>query len=77
MYGLLSYITNTIQKKKQLIMSNFKQQVIAALNIKVGDIKKQIKPVWDLNKDSFDDVLDSNIYDIVANIIDINSQIFT
>ena len=54
-------------------MSKLRQQIMWALSIKVEDTLRQIIPVYDLYKDSLDDILDSNIDDIVANKIDTNS----
>lgn len=38
-------------------------------NIKVGDTRRQLKVVYDLYKDSLDNIIDNNIYDIVAKIV--------
>ena len=53
-------------------MSKLRQQAMCALNIKVEDILGQTEPVHDLFKNSCDDVLDSNINDIVASTINMN-----
>lgn len=54
-------------------MSKLKQQVIQALNIKTKDIQRQTELVHDSYKNSLDNVIDSNIDDIVASIINTNS----
>ena len=59
-------------EQRQQIISKLRRQVMRALNIKVGDILRQTKPVHNPYKDSLDEVLDSNINDIVASIIDMN-----
>ena len=43
-----------------------------ALNIKVGDTQGQTEPVYNPYKDSLNNVLDSDIDNIVANTIDMN-----
>ena len=53
-------------------MSKLEQHVIRALNIKVGDTPELTKLVHDPYKNSLNNVLDSNIDDIVASTIDIN-----
>ncbi len=53
-------------------MSKLRQPVMRALNIKAGDTQGQKEPVHDPYKDSLDDVLDSDIDDIVASTIDTN-----
>lgn len=42
------------------------------LNIRIRDIKKQIKLIYNLYKNNLKDILNSSIYNIVANIIYIN-----
>lgn len=54
-------------------MSKLKRQVMQALEIKTSDIQRQTEPNYNLYKVSLDDILDSNINDIVANISNINS----
>ena len=53
-------------------MSKLRQQVMRALNNKVGDTSRQTEPIHALWKNSLDDVLDSNINNIVASTIDLN-----
>ena len=53
-------------------MSKLRRQVIRALNIKVGDISGQTEPIHNPYKDNLDNVLDSNIDDIVASTTNIN-----
>ena len=59
-------------EQRQQIMSKLKRQVIQALNIKAGDTQGQTEPVHDPDKDSLDNVLNSNIDDTVASTIDTN-----
>ena len=54
-------------------MSKLRREVMRALNIKIRDTSGQTKPVHDLYKNSLDDVLDSNINDIVASTTNTNS----
>lgn len=53
-------------------MSKLRRQVMQAVNIKVEDTQGQTKPIYDLYKDSLDDVLNNNINDTMARIIDMN-----
>ncbi len=42
---------------------------MCTLNITVGDTLGQIKPIYNLYKDSLDDILDNNIDNIVTKTI--------
>ena len=50
-------------KQRKQIFSKFKRQVICALNMKEKDTQRQTEPVFDLYRDSLEDVMDSNIDD--------------
>ena len=59
-------------EQRQQIMSKLRRQVMRVLNIKVGNTPGQTELVYDLYKDSLDDVLDNDINNIVASKININ-----
>ena len=54
---------------RQQIIVKLKRQVMRALNITLGDTQRQTKSIHDQYKDSVDDILDSNVDDIVAKTI--------
>ncbi len=58
-------------ERRQQIVAKLKQQVMRALNITVGDTQRQTEPIHDPYKDSLDNILDSDIDDIVAKTIHI------
>lgn len=53
-------------------MSKLKRQIMQALNIKIRDIQGQTKPIHDFYINNLDNILNYNINNIVANIININ-----
>ncbi len=56
-------------EQRQQIVAKLKRQVMRTLNITVGDTQGQTELIHDPYKDSLDDILDSNIDDIVAKTI--------
>lgn len=61
-----------INQKHQIILKR-KWQFIQTLNRKVKNMQKIIIPVYNLHKNSLDDVLNKNINAIMTSKIDINS----
>lgn len=70
--GLMPWIIDTYVKtiklyyvylpeQKKHILLKFKQGVVHALNIRVKNISKQTKPVFDSYKDNLEDMIDNNI----------------
>ncbi len=56
-------------ERRQQIVAKLKQQVMRTLNIMVGDTQEQTKAIHNLYKKRLDDILDSNIDNIVAKTI--------
>ncbi len=56
-------------ERRQQIVAKLKRQVIRALNISVRNIQGQTESIHNLYKDSLDNILDSDINDIVAKTI--------
>ncbi len=56
-------------ERRQQIVAKLKRQVMRALNITVRDTQEQTEPIHNPYKDSLDDILDSDIDDIVAKTI--------
>lgn len=56
-------------EQRPQIITKLKWQVICIFNIIVGDTQKQVKLVYNLYKDSLDNILNSNIDNIMAKTI--------
>ncbi len=56
-------------EQRQQIVAKLKRQVMRAFNITVGDTQGQTEPIHNPYKDSLDDILDSDIDDIMAKTI--------
>ncbi len=54
-----------LPEQRKQIFSKLERQVMRALNMKEGDTQRQTKPVFDLYRDSLEDVMDSDIDDEV------------
>ncbi len=56
-------------ERRQQIVAKLKRQIMRALNITIRDTQGQTKPVDNPYKDSLDNILDSDINDIVAKTV--------